>query len=176
MVKFQAAVGSCAALRFFGTALGVKVSAGFIICLSGLRHVPDGNEHRVFGGHHGPDRSSARGYPSIFGCVVSIVRARRTHHRDLRIPKRAYGLAGIRKNETTAYAQASPGTSAHVNRQLGSVSRMSREVSQRPDLLVGRSGKSTNVHRTPLTFEFVASQLARPELVSMSSYHSVSRS
>ena len=33
---------------------------------------------------------------------------------------------------------------------------MSRDVSQRPDLLVGRSGKSTNVHRSPLTFEFVA--------------------
>jgi len=52
---------------------------------------------------------------------------------------------------------------------------MSKDVHQRPDLLVRRSGMSTNVHWRPLTFEFVARRLARPELVSRSSHYSISR-
>jgi len=32
---------------------------------------------------------------------------------------------------------------------------------------------STNVHGHPLTFEFVARQLARPELISRSSHYSI---
>ena len=47
------------------------------------------------------------------------------------------------------------------SRHLGIVSRMSRDVSQCPNLLAGRSCVSANIFRSHLPFEFVARQLAR---------------
>jgi hypothetical protein len=41
-----------------------------------------------------------------------------------------------------------------------SVSRMFRSVAQRPDLLARWCGMTTNIFRSPRTFEFVARQLA----------------
>jgi len=40
---------------------------------------------------------------------------------------------------------------------------MSRDVSQRPDLLAARSGMSTNVHGRPPTFEFASDSWLDPD-------------
>jgi len=57
------------------------------------------------------------------------------------------------------------------SRRLESVSRMSRNVHPRPDLLDGRRGTS----QCPLTSDLVATSVARPRLVSRSSHNSISR-
>jgi hypothetical protein len=79
---------------------------------------------------------------------------------------------GTREHEGSVILSGPPGSRSQ---HLESVARMFRDVAQCPDLLAGQRGMSTNVRCSPLTFEFVARQLARSRLVSSSSHYSISR-